>query len=609
MAKFAVLINSFDGGLNTKVSPLHGDPSESPDLQNVEFDDFGAVSTRKGYAKINTVGTGELDFLHSFRYTGGSKLIGSYGNVYELSGTTLVVVSGSTEVFTGGQKVAVVNTLNYLFMTDSQVAYKYSHDGYFTLWGVSTLTTAFMTSIASGNSTLAGDSAGVDYAYRIAFITSMNVEGPACQPKTFAVSSTCSPVRVSFDSIPALYGINYLALYRNDYLLDVITAGTSYYDDTHEILTTSRDETIDDGRPPSMDILCYHKGRCFGSKNDTTSLYYTEVDTPEDWDADNYIRVGNDDGFTIRALAIYNDGLIIAKDDGYGNGNIYVLYMPDNDPDNWTLELLNLSYGGIAPGAICRFGNFLAVLNRNGLYDLSTVSMGIIDSKPISWKIEPDFDNFVNTYLNEAVAVNYKNKIWLSIPSGIGNENNIVYQYDFIRGIDDTTYGAWSKFVSDIVFKFFCVHQGTLYGMDYDGFIYNVVSDDYNDDSSAIDCYYRTMHIHGEDEHRDNTKIWRYIYITYSCLGDWNITITWRGEYSVNDDGTYSLNLYSGVGAQFGTAIFGTSVFNTSQSQNTIKIPISLVSRTIQVAFSVNTADNYFKIHSIGLHYNLRGLR
>lgn len=605
--KNKVVINKFDGGLNTKISALQGQLNESPDLQNVQFDDVGAVYTRNGYAKVNSAAmSGAADILHSYRSNSGADLLAVYGTVFELSGTALVAVSGSTDVFTAGVRVHGENNQNYAFFGNGSKYYKYNGTD-FTVWGVSTPTTAAMSSIVSAACTLAGSAGVADYAYRVAFITSTNVESAASPVKTFTITNTCSPVSVYLNGIAASYGIAYVSVYRNDYLLETVTAGaTAYVSDVHATLTEARDTTIVSKTPPAITVFLYHGGYMFGAIENSTNLYYTEINSPEAWDPSNYIRVGDGDGYTIRGLAVYNNGLVIAKEDGYGNGKIYVLYMPDSDPDNWSLVELDLSYGSVSPKVMCRFSTFLMMLNRNGVYDLSQVQMGVMDSGAISYPIEPDVDSWVDDYLKNATAVNYKNRVWLSVPYLGGTTNNRVYQYDFVRGKDQVGVGAWSRFTG-MAFKDLCLHAGTLYATDYSGYIYKL-NYGTDDDGSAIDSYFKTMHIHGLDEHHDNWKVWRYALVTLETSGNWDVTVSWNTDYNSSTLGSYALNV-DNVGSLWGTFVWGVDLWGATYNQKVFRVPINVVSRSIQLKFATNAVGNFFKLYKISLHYALRGVR
>jgi hypothetical protein len=603
--KYSFKINKFDGGLNTKISSLQGEPNESPDCQNVEFDDVGAVGTRLGTTKINTAPVaGAVDLLHTYRSNSGSELLAAYGSIFKLSGTSFGEVTGSTGLFTAGVRVHAENAQNYVFFGNGTAEYKYNGAD-FTRWGVPTLTTAFITSIASADSTLAGSAGVVDYAYRVSFINSTNIESPACAVKTFTITNTCSPVNVYFDAIPSSYGVNYLSVYRDDYLLETVTAGTSYVQDVHSTLTEARDTTIDDSRPPNINIFLYHDGYMFGAEALSTNLYYSEINDLEEWDSDNYIRVGDGDGMTIRGLAVYNNGLIIAKEDGYGVGAVYVLYMPDSDPDNWSLERLDVAYGSISPKVMCRFATFIIMLNRNGIYDLSNVNIGKVDSDAISYPIGPDIDDLITAYLSLAVAVTYKNKVWISVTAS-GTTNNRIYQYDFVRGRKEIGRGAWSKFTG-LAIKDFAEHEGNLYGADYSGYVYKL-NYSHNDNGSAIDSYFKTMHLHGRDEHKENTKVFRYIYVTAETSGDWYLTVEWKSDFATSVDGTTTLDLDPG-GAVWGDAEWGIDVWGASRTQKMYKIPIHIVAKSIQVRFRTNGVGEYFKVYNMTIRYSLREAR
>lgn len=605
--KAVIVINKFDGGLNTKVSSLQGELNESPDLQNVEFDDLGAVATRNGYYKVtSSPAAGALDLLHSYRKSSGAELMAIYSTAYQLSGTALVAVSGSTNVFNHGYRVHAENCQNYAFFSNGTDKYKYNGTD-FTLWGVPTTTTAFITALSEVATTVCNVvTNGIDIAYRVALINSTNVESPATLVKTHTVTDGSAAVKINFNDAPASHGINYVAVYRNDYLLTAGTESVGYVLDRHETLTTARDTTIADCRPPAINIFLYHGGYMFGATEYSTDLYYTEINSPEEWPSDHYIRVGDGDGYTIRALAIFNNGLVIAKEDGYGNGKIFVLYMPDSDPDNWSLSELDLAFGSISPKAICRFSTFLMLLNKNGIFDITQAQMGVMNSTALSWEIEPDVQSFVSTYLTNAVAVMYKNKIWISLPYSSGTTNNRIYQYDFVRGKDQIGAGAWSRFTG-LAMKDMCIHAGVLYGTDYSGYIYKL---DYgtNDNTAAINSYFKTMHIHGLEEHRDNTKVWRYALVTLETSGNWNVTVEWNSDYSVDVIGSYSCDVDNG-GSLWGIMVWGISRWGATLNQRIFKVPINVVSKSIQLKFSTNTADNYFKLYKVSLHYALRGVR
>lgn len=104
MAKHSIEIKRFDLGLNTKTTPLHGKPEESPNCQDVEFSDLGAVGTRTGYSVLNTaaIATQPIDCLDGYVMRSGTKQLLAWcnGTLHYLSGTTFITVPSADGVAT-----------------------------------------------------------------------------------------------------------------------------------------------------------------------------------------------------------------------------------------------------------------------------------------------------------------------------------------------------------------------------------------------------------------------------------------------------------------------------------------------------------------------------
>ena len=66
-----------NGGLNSTAGPLGLKDNESSDLQNIDFDKFGSISKRNGYAT-----------LHAAALNSGADCNGLWWFEYDSSGTT-----------------------------------------------------------------------------------------------------------------------------------------------------------------------------------------------------------------------------------------------------------------------------------------------------------------------------------------------------------------------------------------------------------------------------------------------------------------------------------------------------------------------------------------
>jgi len=103
---------NFSGGLNSTAGSLELNNTESSDLENIDFDKFGSILKRNGYAELNATAIANdpvIDGLHWFEYvTTGSltrKAINiSDGKVWkmdDLDGTWDNITETQAVVFTG----------------------------------------------------------------------------------------------------------------------------------------------------------------------------------------------------------------------------------------------------------------------------------------------------------------------------------------------------------------------------------------------------------------------------------------------------------------------------------------------------------------------------
>ncbi|RKX66086.1 MAG: hypothetical protein DRP42_03805 [Tenericutes bacterium] len=394
---------------------------------------------------------------------------------------------------------------------------------------------------------------------------------------------------------------------------EISNSVTSYTDtaDDSELVT---DAPTNNGLPGNFTVFLEHLEMMFGvagNSNYASRLYYSNVNEPEIFSAGEHIRVGEGDGHTITGLAVIANSLVIAKDDGNGNGSVYLLYMPTAFQADWSLIRLNTANGGQSARVMERFSNHIMYLNKHGVFDLNEYEVGQIRSDALSFKIEPDIYNIAEDYIKNAAAITWKNKVWLSVPYGASTENNKIFQYDFVRGRSSKQrqYAAWSKF-SNMNISDFTIHDGELYGGSSleDGFVYKLDTG-FNDSGDAIDSYYKTMPITGKESHRNNTKVWRELLLLVECTGNWNMDLTYSNDFLLNAGVEYSINL-NPAGPVWGTAVWGTSVWSAGTERKWVKIVFkNSVSTSIQLKFATNAVDEYFKVHEARIRYNLRAIR
>lgn len=621
MSRYGIKINRFDGGLNTKVSPELGELNESPDLLNVDFDDLGAVGTRQGRNTIGSVGSGEVCLLHSYRRDGGNPdlLAVCSGSIHFARGdsTNFSVCSGGTGIMTAGVQAYAANMQNHCFISNGTLAYKWDGDN-ITVWTCPTAPDMPVPGYTSAITSTGQNYQGV--SWKRSYTDTFGTESQASSAITGA--TLLSGAQFILTAPVASAGVAYVNVYRNLHTSDggdglwhllttyANTGDATVIDNFGETLSTEVEyEVTASPAPPQLNVFCEHLGRFFGASLSTnpTFLYYTYASEPSKWDPEYYIRVGDGDGYPIRALVSMGQNLLIAKEDGYGSGNVWVLYTPDNETINWSIQRLDLAYGSVSPKAMQRFAGYIMMLNRTGVYDLAEGTVGERISNALSFAIEPNVLLWNTTGLKDSVAVTYDNKVFMSVPVN-GVQNDQMWVYDFVRGRSEVSKftGAWSRWDNQAMADM-AVHNDNLYGGDYFG---NVVefNQNWHDGGSAIDSYWRSMSIRGIPEHYDNEKVFRYIWVTVECTGNWNLYVTYAEDLYASAGTTQYVSL-DPQAALWGSAVAGTSKWGATRKRYTARIPINVRAKKMQVKFWTNTVNQYWKVHDCLIEYNLRGVR
>ncbi len=200
----------------------------------------------------------------------------------------------------------------------------------------------------------------------------------------------------------------------------------------------------------------------------TSSLYWTEVGEPENFNhADRVIPVG-DDGDTITGLAVYGDALVIFK-----RNAIYML--AGADPNSWQIIPIDKSIGCASAKSIGYFGGRLFWMSLKGPRALSSTNGGVVDiTTPLVGNLF-DASSVHEDDLAAAVVVGNPNENmvgWAVTPIGESTNTRIV---PFHYGLDRWMSSGW-----DVVDVRSCVlvndANSRAWPMvaDYDGFVYQL---------------------------------------------------------------------------------------------------------------------------------------
>lgn len=624
-------IEKFDGGLNTKNNATNIPANQSPDAQNVIFDDFGAVGSRNGFSPVNTapIGTAVGDGLVSYvNQSGTAKLVAACnGSVWYLSGTTFITIPSSQSLFTAGIAMEMKTFRDNLFISNGG-AQPYKWNGTeFTRMGVSA-PTATMT-VATG---IAGSPSGT-YTY-----VRWGVNSNLAQGDYGVVSPSISVVgaRVNVGGITtalASAGINTWNIGRNTagvqgvyYLVTSITNGTTSFVDNAADSALLTLAPTDKGYPRLFKYMLASKGRLFGAgeSGNPSYLWFSNLNQPEEYPSTNFIQVGTGDGMVISGLSIQDDLIIIAKSDSNGQTATWTLNITDSSgvssASNWYLKKMNVGYGAESHRSMASFSNVLGFLNRQGFFavngnalslSLSQTNQTQLSVDSHSFDIEPDIFQFKASLLSTAAAIVYKNKLWLSVP-GTSDSTTLdkVYQYDFVRASSDKRdVGAWAPFTGHSISQF-AIHQGSLYGISStsNGLVY-LLDSTHNDNGSAVSSYFVTAALGGSEKVRENEKVFRTIYMWVEASGAWDLTLSYYVDFDTGTGDTYNIDLTPG-GSLWGTMVWGTDAWGGAQMRKRVRVDLrNAKGKVIQFKFKTNGVDRYWKVHSLQAYYSVRGLR
>jgi len=114
-----IITPSFEGGLNTSGSPLHIKDNETPDCENVVFDETGAVKKRPGFSRLTSTALAaeEVYNLHRYYKSNGTKqliavLASTIQTVDENTGAGSIIHTQTT----GSKHYDFATWRDYLFM-------------------------------------------------------------------------------------------------------------------------------------------------------------------------------------------------------------------------------------------------------------------------------------------------------------------------------------------------------------------------------------------------------------------------------------------------------------------------------------------------------------
>jgi len=615
---------TFDGGFNNKFSKQLILDNESPDCLNVVFGNR-SVQTRGGTDKFNTTSVGT--FVNHGLYTrhdnsGAETMVAWYnGTLYYASGTAFAEVASAVSIYTAGVRVTAAEYENYMFFGNgSSTPYKYN-GAHFTRHGIPQPTSA---------ATVATDSTGVlsgTYQYKVAYVNSALVAGDV---NTATDAITFAGEKALISSIPVAptsFGVNSRYLYRTlasgvvFYYLDEIADNTTttYADNTPDSSLGSVAPT-DQGEPPNYSYLLFHQARLFGVDPSDNLVKYSELGNPYVWKATNFRRIGDTTFDIPTGLSVYDNSIYV-----YCKSSIWLIYMESTDDTTWRDIRVRSSYGSNSPFMPFLYNNrvmFAATEGGEfvGFGALSGASMdpsaslltaSVVNSDLQSNMIEPDMRNIPNASISKISGIVFKNKAYIAVTYGAGETaNNRLYHFDFsMENLRKSQKFMWSPW-SGIEPEQFTICGNNLYfaTSNDSGHVYQMLTDTYNDDGSAINSYYWTKEY---DLGAPNwQKDFRWLNLLYGLFGDYFMNITIKVDSDKGSGTTEQIYVDQG-GTNWLAFNWGDDIWDAGKDDKQVKRSLGRYKgKRIQFKFdNQNTVNQAFKVIEMDITFNLRGKR
>jgi hypothetical protein len=625
--KIRYSVERFDGGLNTKDAPSKTGAYETPECLNVVFDDAGAVATRDGTAQFNTTAIGSFAIDGGISYN-QTMIVWANGNMYRASGpsgTTFSIITQSSGKFTAGSKIAAKVYQNILFCSDgTNGPYKYTGSENFYNMGID------IPSAPTGASTGAGSISTGTYYYAVSFVNSQAVEGEYgsfSAAVTLTGSSTVGLTQIPVGS--TLAGVNARNIYRAETTSGPWRKVGTISDNT---TTTFNDTTangaegkfaVEDGtKPTPFSTIELHKERLFFRDSSNTSyLRYTNFTNPFISEVENFEPIDQGDGEAIIAIVSQDDFVTAFKE----NSNTAI---ETSDPSNdltWVKRKSPSNLGIVGPRAFAYMQNGVVFMGKQnnrltGLHVLSGLQVvetfdGRLRSQNISEKIEYDLLTQVESskWADIAMAV-YKNRLHIAYPfvtTTSGNDR--IFWLDLNRFVPPNQPGSWAPWSGIKVSNLF-VHNGLLFGgsSQADGKIIQFERGSYADQSSAINSYFWTKEIGGQEEGELDSYIkdLREVYVWVGLLGTYNMNVRYRTDGDSGNGVAFPVDL-TPTGSLWGTMVWGGGVWGGTRTDFEKRLSIGRVQgRRFQFRFdNQNTVNQGFKAYRLEVGMNLRRRR
>lgn len=573
---------NFNGGLNTTNGPLSLKDTESPDLQNIDFNKFGSILKRNGYLNLNsstTSGAVQADGLMWYEYVSS----GSYAsNLLEATNGHMLYMSGlngtwnditGSVTITAGNFFSSTNWSNKIYMTNgANSVIQWTGTG-----NVSTLPALQANSYTfTVNSITTNPTTGATYTnngvtYTVVFVNTSGVAGSIAG----TIIATGNGAPSTFGTLTKASGTGDSTINFSLEVLNVNITSAKYIAQWNNFLFLAN-VNINNGT-----FL-------------PTRIYWCNVRDDTTWSAVNWIEISMQDGQAITGMVPLADRLVILKERSIynlfftGDSTLPFVYLVSNSP----------TVGCMAPYSIQEVENGLVFLSYDGFYYYDSNN-----SYKMSLQIQNTISGLNLTKLQNARSLKQRNKnrYMCAVSSGDSNTNDTVIIWDWVLNAFSLYKGMTPSAMRTV---FVNGNQEQIYFTDYSGYTYQM--------DTGVDDYPLGI----------QTAISAYYWTNWKCFGDAmlqkdnsNVTIYYESNNSILTFG-YSYDFDSGIDYQNtfsmanGTAVYGSAIWDSSVYSGIggqyIRQDLSGRGRVMRFLFSNSNLSETFQIDGLASFVNVQ---
>ncbi len=566
--------NNFNGGLNSTSGPLSLKNTESSDLLNIDFNKFGSILKRNGYAALNTSalsGSVKSDGLWWYEFTSSgvytSLLLNvTNGKLFKNSGLTATFTDATgTGTYTAGNFCDFENWLNSAYITNNVDVPSFMILGANAV-PIPAFTAGSYTFQVSGITTDPGVGDTYTNSGNTYTITFVRLSGSA--------GARAGQIVATASADPATSGNLVRTGGAGDNPIAYISFGKNV------AITTSKCVA-------QFQNFLFMANVTFNGTIERSRIVWSNIKDDLTWLATSFIDISRNDGQQITNIKVLGDRLVIFKE-----RSIYNLFFTGDADIPFTVQESDSNVGCIAQHSVQDIENGLVFLSGDGIYYYDANN-----SYKISLQIQTTLLSYNVTRLNQARSMLQKNKnrYFLSLPSNAQTNNDTVIVWDWQLNAF-SVYGAIAA--NSMVTVYVGAIDERIFFGDYSGFVYQMdtgVDDFPLNVRTAITSYYYTNWKNYDD--LVDQKGVPNIVLYYQSN---NAVMTLAYSYDFENADTFSQTFSTATSTDvYGTAIYGTSTY-AGEGGSQQRRDLDGRGRVIRFGFKNANLSETFQIDGMG---------